>query len=197
VSKVSQTAKKSKGRAAAPLPFTGGEDEKMRKIVDEVDRFFQSVHADIEDWKFSMEDYGDGTRIFVRFQLHINSPGAPMIPAGSKEKVLSPGTAHDRLVSRSVPVEKAESARKAPPEDTQQPDTPGQASRADSDLASFVELWRHKRDSSQGTEFHKEGAPYMDSGSEWKGRKRSGGEAPPEGVGVSSHDGSRGSDALA
>jgi hypothetical protein len=182
VQKGSAAAVKPRARSGSTLPFTGGEDEKMHKIVDEVDRFFQSVHADIEDWKFSMEDYGDGTRIFVRFQIHINSPSSETRPGFPSAKPLSTGTADDRSVSRSVPP-RGSAARAGPAvEDTLQPHAPGTASRADTDLASFVDLWRNKRNSSQGSEFHKEGAPYLDAGSEWKGRKRGVSDAPTAGA---------------
>ncbi len=72
---------KPKKGTGSVTELAGRGKQKMVTIVDEVDRFFKSVHADIEDWKFSMEDYGDGTRIFVRFQVHINrsedSPSPP------------------------------------------------------------------------------------------------------------------------
>jgi hypothetical protein len=197
VPKQSLAVKKSKGRPEPTSPFTSGEDEKMHKIVDEVDRFFQSVHADIEDWKFSMEDYGDGTRVFVRFQIHINTPGSPVPRSGSKEKPLSTGTAGDRSVSRAVSGGKADVAASAPTEDTHEPDRPGTTSRADSDLASFVQLWRNKRNSNQGSSYHKEGAPYLDDGSEWKGRKRSGVEGRPERASESAKAGSQGGEPAA
>src|SRR5579863_6911100 len=69
---------KQNTRALSIPAAKGADDEKMHQIVDEVDRFFKAVHADIEDWKFSMEDYGDGPRIFVRFQIHVNKSGVPL-----------------------------------------------------------------------------------------------------------------------
>jgi hypothetical protein len=29
------------------------------------------LNAELEDWKISMEEYGDGTRVFARFQILI------------------------------------------------------------------------------------------------------------------------------
>ncbi len=37
----------------------------------EVDRFFDNLNAEIEDWKISMEEFKDGTRIFARVQVLI------------------------------------------------------------------------------------------------------------------------------
>jgi hypothetical protein len=175
-----QMATKPKSRADEVTELAAGGDEKMTKIVDEVDRFFKSVHADIEDWKFSMEDYGDGTRIFVRFQIHINqsivspgaekSTGAVPSPEGVKDPVAGPS-----VLSGLTPPD----AREVP-EDVPEPDGTGAARRADSDLASFVELWRSKREKSQSGEYHKAGAPYLDARSEWKGHKRRADEALPE-----------------
>jgi hypothetical protein len=65
-------------------------DDKMGRIVDEVDRFFRSVHAGMEDWKFAMEDDGDGTRIFVRFQIH----------SGSTQSASA--TRHSRIAAQDV-----------------------------------------------------------------------------------------------
>jgi hypothetical protein len=172
---------KSKSGAVSASKSAGREDEKMHNIVDEVDKFFKSVHADIEDWKFSMEDYGDGTRIFVRFQIHFDksvvSPSgrtapartpAPVALALSGDHAAGPG-GPPPSVTVTVPI----------PEDGHGPDATGTAGRAEMDLASFVEDWRRKRDTSQGGEFHKEGAPFLDGRSEWNGQKRSGGDVAP------------------
>jgi hypothetical protein len=173
-------AMKPKDPPRSAIAFSAGEDEKMAKIVGEVDRFFQSVHADIEDWKFSMEDYGDGPRIFVRFQIHINKSGVSADPETSKDEGPSPGEAEDRAVALSVRDVKAQPEKREVAEDAQDSERTGAASRADLDLASFVEHWRRKRENNTGGEYHKEGAPYMDAGSEWKGQKRSGGGASPD-----------------
>ncbi|MFZ0891305.1 MAG: hypothetical protein WB778_00395 [Thermoplasmata archaeon] len=178
-------ATKSKKVTSSVTDLVAGGEEKMHKIVDEVDRFFKSVHADIEDWKFSMEDYGDGTRIFVRFQIHINDSGVASHPGKAKAN----GPSARRTVDREVTLT-ASGGRTLPDgrevtEDIHKPDGTGAARRADLDLASFVEVWRNKQestDSSLGTEFHKEGAPYMDAQSEWKGHKRSTEDTSP-GVG--------------
>src|SRR5579863_570218 len=87
---------KQNTRALSIPAAKGADDEKMHNIVDEVDRFFKSVHAEIEDWKFSMEDYGDGTRIFVRFQLHINRSGASAHPKRTTLPSEDSNAAHDR-----------------------------------------------------------------------------------------------------
>jgi hypothetical protein len=163
---------KSRKPASSPDAPEGREDEKLQRIVEEVDLFFKSVHADIEDWKFSIEDHGDGTRIFVRFQIHINSNGvspavgtASVVPSTSDE-VKEAANAAPGPGSRAYPraleaaggaIEKEGSAAE---------------SRADLDLASFVELWKRKRATSPVLEFHKEGAPHLEAGPRSKSPKR-------------------------
>jgi hypothetical protein len=182
-------AMKPKKGTGSITALAGGEDQKMDKIVDEVDRFFKSVHADIEDWKFSMEDYGDGTRIFVRFQVHINRSEDSPSPHRSKDQAPRLNPAHDTAMDVSVP----EGGRTLPDgrdvtEDIHQPDGTGAARRADLDLASFVEVWRGKQDSKMGGEYHKPGAPYMEAHSDWKGHTRTSDEVSPEVAGESTHE---------
>jgi hypothetical protein len=151
---------------------SSADDEKMFKIVDEVDRFFQSVHADIEDWKFSMEDYGDGTRIFVRFQIHINKSlgglnsekPTSLAPPMDKDHIPSNGDGSDIGGTHPGGVNIEGSLSKL--------EASGDNRRANQDLASFVDLWRHKREVNQSGEFHKEGAPFMETQPEWTGQKR-------------------------
>lgn len=149
----------------------------MNNIVEEVDRFFKMVHADIEDWKFSMEDYGDGPRIFVRFQIHVNKSGVALTQADPKDDRVSPKTGDDQVLPRSIPSVPSPPTPLEVPKEIHEPVGASAASRADLDLASFVEHWRHTRDNNAAAEFHKEGAPYMDAGSHWKGEKRSSGDA--------------------
>lgn len=182
-------AMKPKKGTGSITALAGGEDQKMDKIVDEVDRFFKSVHADIEDWKFSMEDYGDGTRIFVRFQVHINKSGDSPSPERPKEPVPSLGPTTGSRIDAAV----AQGGRTLPDgrevtEDIHEPDGTGAARRADLDLASFVEVWRGKQDSNMGGEYHKPGAPYLDAQSEWKGHPRTSDEVSPDVAGESTHE---------
>jgi len=58
-----------KEKIASVLQLVGGKTENVEKIVTELDKFFENLNAEIEDWKFSMEEYRDGTRIFARFQI--------------------------------------------------------------------------------------------------------------------------------
>jgi hypothetical protein len=154
-------------------------DEKVQQIMAEVDRFFKSVHAEIEDWKFSMEDYGDGTRIFVRFQIHVNRSGVTPNPAGSVGKRASQGTAHELSVTRATPGGRTLPDGREVTESPVASATTSSARRHDLDLASFVEQWRGKKDSALGGEFHKDGAPFLDARSEWKGHTRRSGETLP------------------
>jgi hypothetical protein len=170
---------------------TGGE-EKMNKIVDEVDRFFKNVHADVEDWKFSMEDYGDGTRIFVRFQIHFDKSGVSPSRERPKDPRPIPGQTPALPTALPNPGGRTLPDGREVTEDLHAPDGTGAARRADQDLASFVQQWRGKQDSNLGGEYHKEGAPYLDAQSEWKGHKRSSGEAAPPANGERSDEQSEG-----
>lgn len=58
-----------KEKIASALQFIGGDESKVETIVNEIDLFFDSLGAEIEDWKFSMAEYRDGTRIFFRLQV--------------------------------------------------------------------------------------------------------------------------------
>jgi DNA polymerase elongation subunit (family B) len=60
-----------KEQVASILKLVGGNPEQAEKIVDEVDRFFDHLNAEIEDWKISMEEFKDGTRLFARVQILI------------------------------------------------------------------------------------------------------------------------------
>jgi hypothetical protein len=173
---------KTKVRLEANPEPAAGEDEKISKIVDEVDRFFKSVHADVEDWKFSMEDYGDGTRIFVRFQIHFNqSVVPPKLPHPKEARAPSAGSA-DRAVQlvvrpgESPPNGHGHVGAVAEVEGT------GSSERADRDLASFFDLWRRKKEHNLHGEFHKTGAPFLDARSPWNGPGRNRGDWSSEGT---------------
>jgi hypothetical protein len=58
-----------KEKIVSTLRLINGKKENVEKIADTVDKFFEDLHLEIEDWKFSMEEFPDGTRIFVRFQI--------------------------------------------------------------------------------------------------------------------------------
>lgn len=60
-----------KEKMASVLHLVGGKPENVEKIVDEIDKFFDNMNAELEDWKVSMEEFPDGTRIFVRLQVLI------------------------------------------------------------------------------------------------------------------------------
>jgi hypothetical protein len=58
-----------KEKIISALHLINGKKENVEKIAESVDKFFENLHIEIEDWKFSMEEFSDGTRIFVRFQI--------------------------------------------------------------------------------------------------------------------------------
>lgn len=60
-----------KEQVASILQMVGGNAKHAERLVDEMERFFDSLNAEIEDWKISMEEYKDGTRVFARVQILI------------------------------------------------------------------------------------------------------------------------------
>jgi len=54
---------------ASVLNLVGGKPENVEKIVDEIDAFLDNLNAELEDWKVSMEEFPDGTRIYARLQV--------------------------------------------------------------------------------------------------------------------------------
>ncbi|HTY46416.1 MAG TPA: hypothetical protein VMB46_01995 [Methanomassiliicoccales archaeon] len=60
-----------KEKLSSVLQMVGGKPENVEKIVNEVDRFLDNLNAELEDWKLSMEEFSDGTRLFARFQILI------------------------------------------------------------------------------------------------------------------------------
>ena len=58
-----------KEKIVSALRLINGKKENVEKIAETVEKFFEDLHLEIEDWKFSMEEFPDGTRIFVRFQI--------------------------------------------------------------------------------------------------------------------------------
>jgi hypothetical protein len=60
-----------KDQVASVMQLVGGKPENIESIVEEIDNFLDNINAEIEDWKFSMEEHRDGTRIYARFQILI------------------------------------------------------------------------------------------------------------------------------
>ncbi|MEM0448509.1 MAG: hypothetical protein QW520_01635 [Methanomassiliicoccales archaeon] len=60
-----------KMQASSIIKMIGGDGEQAEKIVEELDRFFERLNAEVEDWKISMEEFKDGTRIYARVQILI------------------------------------------------------------------------------------------------------------------------------
>ena len=58
-----------KEKIVSALRLINGKKENVEKIAETVDKFFENLQLEIEDWKFSMEEFSDGTRIFFRFQI--------------------------------------------------------------------------------------------------------------------------------
>ena len=58
-----------KEKIATVIEALGGNRSNVEHLVDEMDRFFDSLNAEIEGWKFVMEEFEDGTRVLARFQI--------------------------------------------------------------------------------------------------------------------------------
>ena len=56
-------------RIVTALRLISGDKENAEKLVETVDKFFDNIQLEMEDWKLTMEEYKDGTRIFLRFQF--------------------------------------------------------------------------------------------------------------------------------
>jgi hypothetical protein len=60
-----------KEKIATVIEALGGNRSNVEHLVDEMDRFFDSLNAEIEGWKFVMEEFEDGTRLLARFQIRL------------------------------------------------------------------------------------------------------------------------------
>jgi hypothetical protein len=169
---------KSASNEAPVADIVVDQDEKIGKVVEEVNRFFRSIHADIEDWKLAMEDDGDGTRIFVRFQIHLDTAGTSS-KSGSSRALGGSGT--EPVVRDEGPARLGESPfteEQNLPSNLDDPVVLDSVIRSDPDLGSFIEEWKRKRESGPHVEFHKAGAPLLDAPPEGKSSKRNDADGP-------------------
>lgn len=58
-----------KTKVSSVLQMMGGKPENVERMLGEVDKFFENLNAELEDWKISMEEFPDGTRLFARVQI--------------------------------------------------------------------------------------------------------------------------------
>jgi hypothetical protein len=58
-----------KEKIESMLHIIEGKKENVKTIMDTVEKFFENLHLEIEDWKISVEESREGTRVFVRFQI--------------------------------------------------------------------------------------------------------------------------------
>jgi hypothetical protein len=59
----------NKEKIVSVLHAVKGKKDNIETIVDTLEQFFENLHLELEDWKISMEEFQEGTRIFVRFQI--------------------------------------------------------------------------------------------------------------------------------
>jgi hypothetical protein len=59
----------NKGKIVEAIHLVGGKKENVGVIIEAIEKFFENLHVEVEDWKISMEEFEDGTRVFVRFQV--------------------------------------------------------------------------------------------------------------------------------
>jgi len=67
----------SKEKIISTLHTIEGKKENISMILDAIEQFFENLHVEVEDWKISTEEFHEGTRIFVRFQIIVKKEEAP------------------------------------------------------------------------------------------------------------------------
>jgi len=58
-----------KEEVVSMIQAVGGKKDGIETIIQTIEQFFENLNLEIEDWKISMEDSREGTRVFVRFQV--------------------------------------------------------------------------------------------------------------------------------
>jgi hypothetical protein len=58
-------------KIASALALIGKRKKNSGSLTEALQKLFENLNIGIEDWKLSMEESRDGTRIFVRFQIHV------------------------------------------------------------------------------------------------------------------------------
>jgi len=58
-------------KMASALALIGSRSDNGGSMMEAVAKLFENLNIGIEDWKLAMEESRDGTRIFVRFQIHV------------------------------------------------------------------------------------------------------------------------------
>jgi hypothetical protein len=59
----------NKDKISEVIHLVEGKKENIALIIDSIEKFFENLNLEMEDWKVSMEEFQDGTRIFIRFQI--------------------------------------------------------------------------------------------------------------------------------
>lgn len=59
----------NKENVVSMIQVVEGKKEGIETIIQTIEQFFENLHLEIEDWKISMEESREGTRVFVRFQI--------------------------------------------------------------------------------------------------------------------------------
>lgn len=58
-------------KIATALALISQKTDNSGSFSEAIGKLFENLNVGIEDWKVSMEESRDGTRIFVRFQIHV------------------------------------------------------------------------------------------------------------------------------
>ncbi len=58
-----------KDKIVEALHLVEGRKENVGVVIDAIEKFFENLRVDIEDWKISLEEFEEGTRVFVRLQV--------------------------------------------------------------------------------------------------------------------------------
>jgi hypothetical protein len=67
----------TKEKIISTLHTIEGRKENLTLILDTIEQFFENLQVEVEDWKISTEEFHDGTRIFIRFQIMVKKKEAP------------------------------------------------------------------------------------------------------------------------
>jgi hypothetical protein len=58
-----------KAKIVEALHLVEGKKENVGVVIDAIEKFFENLRVDVEDWKVSMEEFEEGTRVFIRLQV--------------------------------------------------------------------------------------------------------------------------------
>ena len=67
----------TKDKIVSTIQSIEGKNDTIITILKTIEQFFENLHVEVEDWKISTEEFREGTRIFVRFQIIVKKREDP------------------------------------------------------------------------------------------------------------------------